>query len=58
MSAESEPHDYEPGERTDEMQTDPECRICGRPERALVHGLSGWGKPYAGPGIPNEPRRP
>lgn len=25
-------HDYEPGETTHPMQTDPDCRICGGPK--------------------------
>lgn len=26
-------HDYEPGDVTHPMQTDPDCRICGEPKR-------------------------
>lgn len=28
-----EPHDYEPGDRTTPMQTDPLCRVCGQTKR-------------------------
>jgi hypothetical protein len=30
-------HDYEPGDVTGPMQTDPDCRICGEPKRSAVH---------------------
>lgn len=32
-----ERHDYEPGERTHPMHTDPLCRACGQPKNDRVH---------------------
>lgn len=32
-----EKHDYEPGEATHPMHTDPLCRVCGYPKKAGVH---------------------
>jgi hypothetical protein len=29
--------DYEPGDMTHPMHTDPLCRICGQPKRARTH---------------------
>lgn len=33
----NEKHDYEPGDTSGPMQTDPYCRICGQGKRAAVH---------------------
>jgi len=30
-------HDYEPGEFTHHMETDPHCRVCGQPKRERYH---------------------
>lgn len=30
-------HDYEPGEDTHPMHTDPACKACGRPKKDRVH---------------------
>lgn len=30
-------HDWEPGDYTSPMQTDPSCRICGMVKRSHVH---------------------
>jgi hypothetical protein len=32
-----EKHDYEPGESTHPMQTDPSCQVCGLPKGSYVH---------------------
>lgn len=37
MTAETHRHDYEPGDHAHPMQTDPACRICGQPKKAVVH---------------------
>lgn len=31
-------HDWEPGEVTHPMRSEPNCRLCGAGKRALVHG--------------------
>jgi hypothetical protein len=31
--SEREPHDYEPGDTTHPMSSDPNCRICGETRR-------------------------
>jgi hypothetical protein len=33
LDARRTPHDYEPGDTTHPMSTDPECRICGLTRR-------------------------
>lgn len=30
----TERHDYEPGDDTHAMQTDPDCQVCGQPHRS------------------------
>lgn len=37
ISNEPETHDYEPGEDTHPMHTDPLCRVCGQPKRSSAH---------------------
>ena len=37
MSSENECHEYEPGEGTHAMHTDPACAACGQPKTAAVH---------------------
>lgn len=32
-----QPHDYERGDATHPMHTDPLCRVCGQPRNAKVH---------------------
>jgi hypothetical protein len=34
---EQERHEYEPGERTHPMHTDPVCRVCGEPKKSPQH---------------------
>jgi hypothetical protein len=33
IDTDTETHDYEPGEETSPMATDPNCRICGRTKK-------------------------
>jgi len=30
-------HDYEPGETTHPMHTDPDCRVCGLGRKSIMH---------------------
>jgi len=41
MTAETQRHDYEPGNDPSPMQTDPPCRMCGKPKRDRVHTEEG-----------------
>ena len=36
-TAEDERHDYEPGDGSHPMHTDPLCRICGKAKRDRIH---------------------
>lgn len=38
VKGERERHDYETGDSTSPMQTDPLCMVCGQPKRSAIHG--------------------